>query len=177
MVSSVDHVGDPAPGAPNTLNWLVNGVQVLGVELSRLTGLLREWPSVAQLLPRYRAVRDTTTADRSWYPYELPIRSLGASARATYELHCDIERAWRDMPRGGPEMVACIGWSHKTPDAAFWDGKSATCLLPRWRATAATTVAPLNDPLSVRFHVESAPRRCESLEAFICRCVDALEED
>ena len=24
----------------------------------------------------------------------------------------------------GPETVACIGWSHRTPDAAFWtDGR------------------------------------------------------
>lgn len=119
-------LGTPHRGAPKALNWLVNGVRVLGVELSAPTGLLREWPSVAQLLPRYRAVRDTTTADRSWYPHELPIPSLGAPAKAAYELHCDIERAWRDMPRRGPEMVACIGWSHQTPDAAFWDGESLT---------------------------------------------------
>jgi hypothetical protein len=119
-------LGTSHRGAPKALNWLVNGVLVLGVELSRPTELLREWPSVDQLLPRYKAVLDTTTADRSWYPHELPIPSLGAPAMAAYELHCEIEGAWRDMP-GGPEMVACIGWGDE--DQAPVTGSGRDCCL------------------------------------------------
>jgi pimeloyl-ACP methyl ester carboxylesterase len=119
-------LGTPHRGAPKALDWLVNGVRVGGMGLSRPTRLVREWPSVAELLPRYRAVRDTTASDRLVYPHELPIPGLASGAKAAYKLHCEIERAWRDMPRDGPEMVAYIGWSHPTPDAALWDGTRLT---------------------------------------------------
>lgn len=123
-------LGTPHRGAPKALDWTVNGVRLLGVPLSRPTRLLQEWPSVAELLPRYPAIRDVRlpvgAAGSALYPHELPVAGLGKRARDAYDLHVEIERAWNDMPRGGPEMVACLGWSHPTPDAAFWDGERLT---------------------------------------------------
>lgn len=130
-------LGTPHRGAPKALDWLVNGVRVGGARLERPTRLLREWPSVTQLAPRYPAALDVSVPaaeQRALFPHELPIHWLRAGAGAAYELHLEIERAWLDMPRGGPEMVACIGWSHPTPDAAFWDGRALTVTKepPHW---------------------------------------------
>jgi len=124
-------LGTPHRGAPKALDWLVNGVRVGGRRLSGPTRLLREWPSVTQLLPRYPAVQNTAlsgaaTNGSALYPHELPFPWLATAARDAYDLHLRIEQAWTEMPRGGPEMVACMGWSHPTPDAAWWDGASLT---------------------------------------------------
>jgi pimeloyl-ACP methyl ester carboxylesterase len=115
-------LGTPHRGAPKALDWLVNGVRLLGCELSRPTALLRGWPAVAELLPRYPAVWDTT-AKTARYPHELPIPALSGPAKTAFDLHGQIEKCWQVMPRGGPGVVACLGWSHRTPDAAFWDGQ------------------------------------------------------
>jgi Lecithin:cholesterol acyltransferase len=125
-------VGTPHRGAPKALDWMVNGVRVLGVPLPRPTRLLREWPSVAELLPRYRAVRDTATGQLR-YPHELPCEHLGSAAEA-YRMHCVIEDAWNAMPRSGPELKVCLGWSHATPDDTTWDGQRLTVTkrVPDW---------------------------------------------
>ena len=109
-------LGTPHRGAPKALNWLVNGVPLL----TGPTRMLRTWPSVVELLPRYPAVRDTE-ANAALYPHQLPVPWLAAQAKAAYDLHVEIEKVWGDLPRRGPETVACIGWSHRTPDAAFWE--------------------------------------------------------
>jgi len=128
-------LGTPHRGAPKALNWLVNGARLLGCELSRPTRLLRGWPAVAELLPRYQAVWDTV-AGVGRYPHELPIPALAVAAKTAFDLHVQIEKCWRAMPRGGPGMVACLGWSHRTPDAAFWDGQRlrVTKDRPEWLA-------------------------------------------
>lgn len=115
-------LGTPHRGAPKALDWLVNGVRLLGCELSRPTELLRGWPAVGELLPRYQAVWDTT-AGVARYPHELPIPALATAAKAAFDLHVQIEKCWESMPRSGPGVNACLGWSHRTPDAAFWDGR------------------------------------------------------
>jgi hypothetical protein len=84
--------------------------------------MLRAWPSVVQLLPRYPVVRDVE-ADAARYPHQLPVPWLADRAKEAYDLHVEIEKVWGDLPRRGPETVACIGWSHRTPDAAFWEDK------------------------------------------------------
>ncbi len=126
-------LGTPHRGAPKALDWLVNGVRLLGCELSRPTALLRGWPAVTELLPRYPAVWDTAAQARR-YPHELPIPVLAGAAKTAFDLHVQIEKCWRDMPRSGPGMVACIGWSHRTPDAALWDGQrlKVTKDRPEW---------------------------------------------
>lgn len=114
-------IGTPHRGAPKALDWYVNGVRLLGRTLPGPTQLLRDWPSVAELLPRYRAVRAIATG--SWcYPHELPLPGLAGPAAAAYRLHQQIEQAWAEMPRRGPEMLAWLGWSHPTFQAAVWNG-------------------------------------------------------
>jgi len=117
-------VGTPHRGAPKALHWMVNGI--LGGALVGPTRLVREWPSVAELLPRYRAVQDTRTGELC-YPHEVrdrhgsPLPEL-AGAEAGYGVHREIEDAWDAMPAAGPEMVSFLGWSHPTLDDATWDG-------------------------------------------------------
>ena len=127
-------LGTPHRGAPKALDWLVNGVRVGGQQLSRPTGLLREWPSIRELLPRYQVVRSTVRGKAvSCYPHELPLVEL-AGARAAYDLHAAIDQAWSEMPRSGTKVVPCVGWSHPTPSAAFWNGRvlSVTKEHPGW---------------------------------------------
>ena len=114
-------IGTPHRGAPKALDWWVNGPRLLGHQLTGPTKLVREWPSVAQLLPRYEAVHDSTIGE--WcYPHDLPLPELAGPARDAYALHEQIEQAWGDMPRRGPEMLTWLGWSHPTLESAVWDG-------------------------------------------------------
>ncbi len=203
-------VGTPHRGASKALDWLVNGVRLCGVRLGGPSGLVWDWPAVAQLLPRYPAVRNltvpadapnaryphelpiagltaasdapdatwyphelpidgltvpadapdmawyphelpiaglTAAPDATWYPHELPVDGLAGPAKAAYDLHVEIEGSWRAMPRGGPEMVACMGWSHPTPDACFWDGVSlrVTKQPPDWLDLAGRWMGDFGD--------------------------------
>ncbi len=114
-------LGTPHRGAPKALDWLVNGARVGPLHLRGVTELIRGWPSVFELLPRYRAVWDETTG-RAGYPHDLPIAGLTTGAETAFGVHEAIERSWAEMPRGGPEMVALVGWSHRTLLGARWDG-------------------------------------------------------
>ena len=114
-------LGTPHRGAPKALDWLVGGVRVGGRVWRGPTELFREWPSVAELLPRYPAIWDTS-AGAALYPHELPVDWLRPSAGKAFGVHADIEEAWEDVPPSGPELVPRIGWSHTTLDAALWDG-------------------------------------------------------
>jgi hypothetical protein len=120
-------LGTPHRGAPKALQMLVNGVRVAGKRMNGASDLLRQWPSVAELLPRYPAVWDATT-DTACYPHELPLPGLGKAATSAFAMHQDIEQAWRQMPRTGkePQMVPRLGWSHGTPGSAVWDGRKLT---------------------------------------------------
>lgn len=114
-------LGTPHRGAPKALNWMVGGVRVGGRVWQGATGLFREWPSVAELLPRYPAIWDEN-ARAALYPYELPVDWLRPAATRAFGVHEEIETAWERVPPSGPEVVPRIGWSHGTLDAAFWDG-------------------------------------------------------
>jgi hypothetical protein len=117
-------LGTPHRGAPKALDWVVNGAPL------RLPGpsrLVREWPSVAELLPRYPVIRDTRIADQEaegacLYPHDLHLPGLGDRAREAFRLHEEIRKAWDTIPRSALEMKACIGWPHPTPDASYWNG-------------------------------------------------------
>ncbi|WP_405730449.1 hypothetical protein OG607_30770 [Streptomyces sp. NBC_01537] len=128
-------LGTPHRGAPKALQLLTNGVRVAGIRLDGASNLLRQWPSVAELLPRYPAIWDTTT-DTARYPHELPLPGLGTSAEAGFAMHQEIEKGWRDMPRTGaePQVVPRLGWSHGTAGSAIWDGKKLNVnkSLPTW---------------------------------------------
>ncbi|MDN5851298.1 MAG: hypothetical protein L0K86_00365 [Actinomycetia bacterium] len=128
-------IATPHRGAPKALGWWVNGPRVLGRTLKGPLRLVREWPSVAELLPRYEAVHDATTG--TWcYPHDLPLPALTGSARDAYALHEQIEQSWGDMPRRGPEMLTWLGWSHPTAESAVWDGSGLEVakVRPGWLA-------------------------------------------
>ena len=128
-------IGTPHRGVPKALDWWVNGPRLLGHRLTGPMQLVREWPSVAQLLPRYEAVHDTTTGE--WcYPHDLPLPDLAGPARDAYAVHEQIEQAWGEMPRRGPEMLTWLGWSHPTLESAVWDGSRLKVgkVRPAWLA-------------------------------------------
>ena len=114
-------LGTPHRGAPKALRWTVDGVRLAGRRLDGPTELIRGWPAVAELLPRYPAVWDAV-GERAIRPHELPIPSLAGPAKRAYDLHLEIESAWREMPRGSTVVLPRIGWSHATVNAMTWDG-------------------------------------------------------
>lgn len=116
-------LGTPHRGAPKALDWLVNGVRLKGVRLPAATEVIRGWPSVYELLPRYPAVihRKTST---TCYPYELGINGLDQQARVAFELHKKIEEDWDEVAaeRDGPQVTPFLGCGHPTLDRASWAG-------------------------------------------------------
>jgi pimeloyl-ACP methyl ester carboxylesterase len=112
-------VGTPYGGAPKALDWLVNGVRAGRLPLRTATDVLRSWPSVFDLLPRYPAV---LVDGEARYPYELNTvvdGSFTAAARASYENHLMVDREWRQLDRHRPEIVALFGRGHATPHRAW----------------------------------------------------------
>jgi len=115
-------LGTPHRGAPKALDVLVNGVRLLGTELSRPSNLLREWASPYELLPRYPCVWDAVDGQRR-YPFEVEQLGLGQRAREAFALHEHIARGCEAIPRSGPELVVRLGYSHPTLASATWNGK------------------------------------------------------
>lgn len=128
-------LGTPHRGAPKALQLLANGVRVAGVRLDGVSDLLGQWPSVAELLPRYPMVWDTAAA-APLYPHEVPLEHLRSRAKQGFALHEEIEQAWQAMPRTGaePQVVPRLGWSHRTAGSAVWDGRTlkVSKKLPGW---------------------------------------------
>ncbi|MET7288992.1 hypothetical protein [Streptomyces sp. NPDC005573] len=128
-------LGTPHRGAPKALQLLANGVRVAGIRMDGVSDLLGQWPSVAELLPRYPMVWDTT-AGASLYPHEVPLEHVRLPAKQGFALHEEIEQAWQAMPRSGaePQVVPRLGWSHRTVGSAVWDGRAlkASKKLPGW---------------------------------------------
>ncbi|MFJ8782286.1 hypothetical protein [Streptomyces sp. NPDC102476] len=100
-----------------------------------MSDLLGQWPSVAELLPRYPMIWDAV-AGTSRYPHDLPLERLRPLAKRGFALHEEIEQAWRAMPRTGaePQVVPRLGWSHTTIGSAVWDGHAlkVSKKLPGW---------------------------------------------
>jgi hypothetical protein len=119
-------LGTPHRGAPKALHLLANGVRVAGIPLP-VGALLRQWPSVAELLPRYPAVWDGATGVAR-YPHEIPADGLGAGAKRAFDMHQEIEQAWAEIPRteAAPQVKPRLGWSHDTAGSAVWDGRNLT---------------------------------------------------
>ncbi|MGW1775954.1 esterase/lipase family protein [Streptomyces sp. NPDC002104] len=130
-------LGTPHRGAPKALDVLVNGARYKRLDFDATTEVLRGWQGVADLLPRYPMILDTT-AGRPLYPYELanlaplapgppqaPVPGLGL-AKAAWDMHQDIETGWAQLGAEGenprPEVVARIGFGHATASGAVWDG-------------------------------------------------------
>ncbi|MGW4053423.1 esterase/lipase family protein [Streptomyces sp. NPDC004779] len=130
-------LGTPHRGAPKALNILVNGLRFGPLNFGDTAEVLRGWQGVADLLPRYPMILDTTTG-RPLYPYELassppcrpgpppaPVPGLGL-ADAAWTMHQDIAAGWAPLGAEGehprPEVVARIGFGHATASGAVWDG-------------------------------------------------------
>jgi hypothetical protein len=119
-------LGTPHRGAPKALEVLANGLRVAGIPvLPELRRVVREWPSVAELLPRYPMVR-CAREDPPRYPHELPTPYQPAAA-AAFELHQRIEAAWDALPASvRPQVIPRIGYGHATLRSASWDGRQVT---------------------------------------------------
>jgi pimeloyl-ACP methyl ester carboxylesterase len=129
-------VGTPHRGAPKALDWLVNGVRAGPISFAAATGVLQEWPSAYELLPRYPAVLPTEPADdlmqgtaAAMYPYALD--GVGAEgftnlAGQAFAMHRDIEEAWGRLAAegGGPEVTSLFARGHATPGRAVLAGQS-----------------------------------------------------
>ncbi|MGH3753599.1 MAG: esterase/lipase family protein [Pseudonocardiaceae bacterium] len=119
-------LGSPHRGAPKALDVLANGIAFGPFRITRPVKVLREWPSMAELLPRYPAVLDTTMQpsghrEALLRPHELPLEFADA-ARAAFAVHEEIEAGWDKIPLRGPQMVPRIGYGHGTLRSCAWDG-------------------------------------------------------
>jgi hypothetical protein len=151
-------LGTPHRGAPKALDLLANGIRIKGVPvLPRLRDVLRTWPGLAELLPRYRAVMDARHSDRGgtgdfWYPHEVPLpwQQWGADPAGAYAVHREIDAAWEKLPRGGTQVVPRIGYGHGTLRACVWDGRQVSVskeppsgpVLGRWDAELGDGTVP-----------------------------------
>lgn len=145
-------LGTPHWGAPKALDVLANGIAVKGRHvLAGLRDVLRGWPSMAELLPRYRAVLDTTAAGggRLLYPHEVDLPAP-VDAAAAYRVHAEIEQAWERLPRSATSVLARVGYGHGTPRSCRWDGRRvrvdtdapAWPTLGRWEAELGDGTVP-----------------------------------
>lgn len=133
-------LGTPHRGAPKALDWLVHGAAIGRWRLDAASAVLRTWPSVYELLPRYRAIQDATTGAEH-RPHEVAAR-VGLDeclALAAHRVHAAIEETWskasasRDEA-GWPDVIPVLGSGHPTLEAAVWDGQTlkVTKDRPRW---------------------------------------------
>lgn len=124
LCRAVITLGTPHRGAPKALQWLVNGLP-RPFDVGGASRVLRGWPAVYELLPRYRAVWNQPAQTAS-YPHELaaawPIDAR--AAQRAFEVHGEIEDAWSRMPStaDAPELVPLVGAGHRTLEWATWDG-------------------------------------------------------
>jgi pimeloyl-ACP methyl ester carboxylesterase len=119
-------LGTPHRGAPKALDLLLNGVQLgprpvaaaTSALLTTAAGVLREWASTYDLLPRYRAVRDEVSG-AVHYPYELGSDAFRDKARTAFDMHQEIEQNWAVLnPAQRPEVLALFARGHPTPSRA-----------------------------------------------------------
>ncbi|HMR50546.1 MAG TPA: hypothetical protein PKE40_15140 [Arachnia sp.] len=120
-------VGTPHRGAPKALDWLLNGVRLgpgrLASTTSRLlpnaADVLRGWPSMYELLPRYPAVETGGTAV---YPHEMTHASpdFVRRAREAYDTHLHLEESCRQAAEESPDasFLAFYGSGHATASYA-----------------------------------------------------------
>lgn len=131
-------IGTPHRGAPRALDLLLNGVRLAGVPLSQASEVLRGWPAMYELLPRYQAIQvgvDPT------YPHDLKEAPAWFRERAgeAYQTHLDLEAACRAGASESPEskLLAFYSSGHDTPSrAVVVDGRvEVTKADPLWLPT------------------------------------------
>lgn len=127
-VADILTLGTPYRGAAKALDVLVNGVRVGGHELSSLTGVLRTWDSVFDLLPHYQVVEDGGGGP---YPYQLPstvteaVPDFSARALKAYRANRDMHRALVEKAgSGGNPFTSYYSQGHATLGRAIVDAAS-----------------------------------------------------
>lgn len=133
-------LGTPHRGAPKALEYLVNGPPwwVPG-RSEMLRDLLRDWPSIYELVPRYPSVEDArsrnngSTDTLALYPKDLPLPGLEKRIADAFTVHQFIEDAW-ERYAAETHCIAYIGRGHGTLLQASWDGKrlSSSKKRPSW---------------------------------------------
>ena len=122
-------VGTPHRGSPKAMDWLVNGVAIGGqwadtasrTLLPDVTQVLRGWPSIYELLPRYPAV---LTQSGPTYPHQLSFTSDDFRKRAAgaYAEHLALESAVATAIGEGDsesrQVLALYSIGHATPSRA-----------------------------------------------------------
>lgn len=141
-------LGTPHRGAPKALDALVNGLGIGRLRHPAATRVLREWPSVHELLPQYPAVYSGAGAiegDGAIEPVDLPAacvrpftdqaagERLLSRARKAAKVHEDITAAWQGD--GLPETTPFYARGHRTPNWAGLVGGRlrVTKEDPEWR--------------------------------------------
>jgi hypothetical protein len=120
-------LGTPHRGAPKALEVMANGLPVGPFHIRKPIPLAREWPGMADLLPRYPAVADLTSGDdnaavvQRLRPHELPLTWLRGPAETARTVHWVIEDGWAELDTP-PAVFPRIGFGHGTLRACFWDG-------------------------------------------------------
>lgn len=122
-------LGTPHRGAPKALEYLVNGPPWwIPGRRKLLRELLSDWPSVYELVPRYRSVEDIRSPNvdnedtPKLYPKDLNLPELQDKISAAFRVHRDIEDAW-ERNAAETHCVAYVGRGHGTLLKASWDGK------------------------------------------------------
>jgi hypothetical protein len=148
-------LGTPHRGAPKALDWLVNGAGAGPLRYSRATRVIRDWPSVYELLPQYEAVWDQAVAGgagRATELMELPPElvtarpglaeyagQFAALATRARQVHQEIADGLQALdPCQAPRLTAFMGRGHPTPNRVILaDGRlRVTKDDPPWRGNA-----------------------------------------
>ncbi|WP_312676848.1 alpha/beta fold hydrolase [Microbacterium sp.] len=125
-------LGTPHRGAPKALGWLLNGVSIgkgaierfSTQRLSTMSEVLRGWPAVYDLLPRYPAAMHATSAT---YPHEISMAPDWFKTRASdaFGRHISLEDAVREISgderMSGARMTAFYSAGHPTPARTIID--------------------------------------------------------
>lgn len=118
-------LGTPHRGAPRALDLLFNGFGLGPLRSPGATRVLREWPSVHELLPQYPAVLSTDgrPVEIDALPPDLA-RSFGTPtagvdiltrAAAAAQVHDDIAAGWVGIPGGElPALLPYFGRGNRT---------------------------------------------------------------
>ncbi|MGH3549204.1 MAG: esterase/lipase family protein [Pseudonocardiaceae bacterium] len=121
-------LGTPHRGAPKALDYLVNGPPSWAPGGRGLRDLLRDWPSMYELAPRYPSVEDIRSSGNrnvetpKLYPKDLRLPELQDKLAAAFNVHRNIEDGW-DRNSAETHCLAYVGRGHGTLLKASWDGE------------------------------------------------------
>jgi pimeloyl-ACP methyl ester carboxylesterase len=122
-------VGTPHRGAPKALEWL-SPSSPGPIRRQSVVEVFHTWPSMYELLPRYRMIRD---GENGWLrPAELtgpkePFAGFSTKAVKGRSFHADLDQAWLDLPEEARGRLLCLlGTMHATASCATLDSDGLT---------------------------------------------------